>query len=157
MTMGPMSVMRGGGARPAQKSKDLRGTLHRLLARLRPERTKLALAFGLGVTSVAFMVSGPEILGNATNVLFNGVVGKQLKAGTTKEQAIALLRAHGEGQIASMISGMNIIPGTGVDITELGRVLGLAVLVYLLGAAFNYGQGYIMAGVTQRTNVRAAP
>ena len=51
----------------------------------------------------------------------------------------------------SMISGMNVTPGSGVDITQLGQVLGLAALVYLLGAAFSFGQGYIMAGVTQRT------
>jgi ATP-binding cassette subfamily B protein len=145
-----MSVMRGGGAQPAQKSKDLRGTLHRLLARLRPERTKLVLALFLGVTSVGFMVSGPEILGNATNVLFNGIIGKQLKPGTTKAQALELLRSHGHGQIASMIAGMKITPGIGVNINELGLVLGLAALVYLFGAAFSYFQGFTMAGLTQR-------
>jgi len=150
MTMGPMSVMRGGGTQPAQKSKDLRGTLHRLLARLRPERTKLVLALFLGVTSVGFMVSGPEILGNATNVLFNGIIGKQLKPGTTKAQALELLRSHGHGQIASMIAGMKITPGIGVNINELGLVLGLAALVYLFGAAFSYFQGFTMAGLTQR-------
>jgi len=148
---GPRGGMRRGGGPPAERAKDLRRTLRRLLARLRPERIKLVIALLLGVASVAFMVSGPRILGDATNVLFNGVVGKLLKAGTTKAQAIALLRAHGQGQIASMVSGMNITPGRGVDLTELGRVLGLAALVYLLGAAFNYGQGYTMAGVTQRT------
>jgi ATP-binding cassette subfamily B multidrug efflux pump len=104
-----------------------------------------------GVISVALYVSGPKILGDATNVLFDGVVGKQLPPGTTKAQAIALLRAHGHSQIATMLSGMNITPGRGVDLAELGRVLGLAALVYLLGAAFNYGQGYTMAGITQRT------
>jgi ATP-binding cassette subfamily B protein len=145
-----MSVMRGGGTQPAQKSKDLRGTLHRLLARLRPERTKLVLALFLGVTSVGFMVSGPEILGNATNVLFNGIIGKQLKPGTTKAQALELLRSHGHGQIASMIAGMKITPGIGVNINELGLVLGLAALVYLFGAAFSYFQGFTMAGLTQR-------
>jgi ATP-binding cassette subfamily B protein len=144
-----MSVMRG-GAQPAQKSKDLRGTLHRLLARLRPEQTKLVLALFLGVTSVGFMVSGPEILGNATNVLFDGIIGKQLKPGTTKAQAIELLRSHGHGQIASMIAGMKITPGIGVNINELGLVLGLAALVYLFGAAFSYLQGFTMAGLTQR-------
>jgi ATP-binding cassette subfamily B protein len=143
--------MRPGSGPPAEPVKDLRGTLRRLLARLRPARIKLVAALLLGVTSVAFMVSGPRILGNATNVLFNGVVGKQLKAGTTKAQAIALLRAHGHRQIAAMVSGMNITPGKGVVLSQLGRDLGLAALVYLLGAAFNYGQGYIMAGVTQRT------
>jgi ATP-binding cassette subfamily B protein len=143
--------MRPGSGPPAEPAKDLRGTLRRLLARLRPARIKLVAALLLGVTSVAFMVSGPRILGNATNVLFNGVVGKQLKAGTTKAQAIALLRAHAHRQIAAMVSGMNITPGKGVDLSQLGQDLGLAALVYLLGAAFNYGQGYIMAGVTQRT------
>ena len=104
-----------------------------------------------GVTSVAFLVTGPKILGEATNVLFDGVVGKQFPAGITKDQAVALLRAHGQGQLADMISGMNITPGAGVDITQLGRVLGLAALVYLLAAAFGWGQGFIMAGITQRT------
>jgi ATP-binding cassette subfamily B protein len=149
--MGPMGMMRGGpGARPPQKSKDLRGTTRRLLGRLRPERTKLALALVLGVTSVAFMVSGPEILGNATNVLFDGIVGKQLPAGTTKAQALTYLRDHGHSQIASMVAGMNITPGVGVNIDKLGIVLGLAALVYLLGASFSYLQGFTMAGLTQR-------
>jgi len=142
---------RPGLGQPPERSKDLRGTVRRLLARLRPERVRLVIVLVFGVTSVAFLVTGPKILGAATNVLFDGVVGKQLPAGVTKAQAIALLRAHGQGQIADMISGMNVIPGAGVDITQLGRILGLAALVYLLGAAFGWGQGFIMAGVTQRT------
>ena len=140
-----------GTTSPGERTKDLRGTLRRLLARLRPERLRLVIVLLLGVTSVGFTVSGPKILGNATNVLFNGVVGKRLTPGLTKRQAIALLRAHGERQLADMLSGMSVTPGKGVDITHLGLVLGLAALVYLLGAAFSYGQGYLMAGVTQRT------
>ena len=142
---------RPGLGQPPERSKDLRGTVRRLLARLRPERVRLVVVLVFGVTSVALLVTGPKILGAATNVLFNGVVGKQLPAGVTKEQAVTLLRAHGQGQLADMISGMNVIPGAGVDITQLGRILGLAALVYLLGAAFGWGQGFIMAGVTQRT------
>jgi ATP-binding cassette subfamily B protein len=144
-----MGGMRGGARQPS-KSKDLRGTTRRLLGRLGPERFKLTLALVLGAVSVGFMVSGPQILGSATNVLFNGIVGKRLTPGTTKAQAIHLLREHGESQIASMISGMKLIPGVGVNIDELGRVLGLCALVYLAGAAFNYLQGFTMAGLTQR-------
>jgi ATP-binding cassette subfamily B multidrug efflux pump len=147
--MGPMGAMRG-GTQPLGRSKDLRGTTRRLLARLRPERFKLALALVLGVTSVGFMVSGPQILGSATNVLFNGIIGKRLAPGTTKAQAIRQLREHGESQIAAMVSGMHLTPGVGVNIDELGRVLGLCALVYLAGAAFNYLQGFTMAGLTQR-------
>ena len=143
--------MGGGPAAPAARTKDLSGTVRRLLGRLRPERVKLVVSLLLGVISVAFMVTGPKILGNATNVLFNGIVSKQLPAGVTQQQAEATLRLHGQNQIADMISGMNLTPGVGVDLNALGRVLGLAAAVYLLGAAFNFGQGYLLAGVTQRT------
>ncbi len=142
---------RPGAGAPAERARDLRGTVRRLLARLAPERARLVIVLFLGVTSVGFLVTGPKILGDATNVLFNGIVGKQLPAGLTKAQAIAMLRARGQGQLADMISGMNITPGVGVDLSHLGQVLGLAALVYLAGAAFSWGQTYIMAGVTQRT------
>jgi ATP-binding cassette, subfamily B, multidrug efflux pump len=145
---GPMGP---GMGPPAERSKDLRGTLRKLLGRLRPERIKLVVAGGLGVVAVGLMVTGPKILGTATNILFDGIVGKRLPAGMTQAQAEALLRAHGEGQLADMLSGMTVTPGTGVDLAAFGRVLGLAALVYLLGAVFTWGQGYIMAGITQRT------
>ena len=142
--------MRLGGAMPTGRSKDFWGSLRRLLARLRPDRLKLAMALLFGTGSVAFTVAGPRLLGDATNVLFNGVVGKLLHPGLTKSQAVAELRAHGQGQIASMVSGMNVTPGKGVDLHQLGVDLGLAALVYLLGAVLSYGQGYLMAGVVQR-------
>ncbi len=150
------ALRRGPGMGAAQggpsgaRSKDFRGTLRRLLARLRPERGRLLLVLAFAVASVGFLVAGPELLGNATNVLFDGVVGKQLPAGVTKAQAVALLRAHGQGQLADMLAAMNVTPGVGVDITRLGQILGVAALVYLLGAACNFGQGFIMAGITQR-------
>jgi len=145
---GPMAR---GGAAPVERTKDFSGTARRLLGRLRPERVKLVISLLLGVVSVAFIITGPKILGNATNILFNGIVSKQLPAGVTQQQAEAMLRSHGQSQIADMISGMNLTPGVGVDLNALGRVLGLAAGVYLLGAAFNFGQGFILAGVTQRT------
>ena len=146
MAMGPMR----GGVGTAAKSKDVRGTTRRLLARLAPERLKLILSLTLGVASVGFTVSGPQILGNATNVLFNGVVSKKLPAGTTQAQAIAHLRATGQNQLASMLSGMHLTPGAGVNITRMGQLLGVAALVYLVGSLFNYLQGFTMAGLTQR-------
>ena len=146
MAMGPMR----GGVGATAKSKDARGTTRRLLARLAPERLKLVLALTLGVASVGFTVSGPQILGNATNVLFNGIVSKKLPVGTTQSQAIAHLRATGQNQLASMLSGMHLTPGVGVDITRMGEILGIAALVYLVGSLFNYLQGFTMAGLTQR-------
>ena len=69
----------------------------------------------------------------------------------TKAQAIAILQAHGKGQLAQVLSGMNVTPGRGIDFNQLGITLGLVALLYLLGAAFSWMQGYIMAGVAQRT------
>ena len=150
MTMGPMHAMRGAAA-PPRTSKDVRSTLRRLLRRLRPERWRLLGALVLGVTSVAFMVSGPQILGNATNVLFDGIIAKRLPAGLTMAQTLHYLRTHGHGQTAAMIAGLHLTPGVGVNITRMGVILGVAALVYLGGAGFSYLQGFTMAGVTQRT------
>ena len=48
---------------------------------------------GLTVLSVSFSVVGPKILGNATNLIFEGIIGKQLPAGLTQAQVEALLQA----------------------------------------------------------------
>jgi ATP-binding cassette, subfamily B, multidrug efflux pump len=151
MARGPMGP---GMGQPAERSKDLRETVRKLLARLRPERIRLVTATALGVISVGFMVTGPKILGTATNILFDGIVGKRLPPGVTQAQAEELLRVHGQRQLADMLSGMTVTPGVGVNMALFGRVLGLAALVYLLGALFNWGQGYIMAGITQRAMYR---
>jgi ATP-binding cassette subfamily B protein len=139
---------------PVERPKDFGNTVRRLGRRLRPERIRIAFVIAMTSGSVAFTVFGPKILGNATDVLFNGVIGKRLPAGMSKQQVIALLRSRGEGQLADMIRGMSITPGSGVDFGHLGTLLGLAALVYIFGAMLNWAQGYVMAGVAQRTVYR---
>ncbi|TME14514.1 MAG: ABC transporter ATP-binding protein [Chloroflexi bacterium] len=140
-----------GGMLPAQKTRDLRKTLRQLLARLRPERMPITVSVILALAYVALSVIGPKIIGNATNVIFNGVIGKALPAGLTKQQAVAQLRAHGKGQIADLVSGANVVPGHGIDFTMLGQILALAALVYIFASLFSWLLAYIMAGVAQRT------
>jgi ATP-binding cassette subfamily B protein len=139
---------------PAEKPKDFRGAARRLGGRLRPERTKLWFVLLFATVSVIFAIVGPKMLGNATNVLFEGVVSKQLPAGATQEQVIAGLRASGQDQLADMLSGMQLTPGTGVDFTEIARILGTLAIVYLLSAVFGWMQQYLMAGIAQRTMFR---
>jgi ATP-binding cassette, subfamily B, multidrug efflux pump len=139
---------------PPAKSKDFRGSLRRLLGRLRPERSKLVLIVLLAVVSVTFTVIGPRILGHATNVLFEGVVSKQMPAGVTQQQVIAGLQARGQTQLAEMLSAMSLTPGAGVDYAELARILLTLAVVYLLSALFGWMQAYLMAGVAQRTMYR---
>jgi ATP-binding cassette, subfamily B, multidrug efflux pump len=143
----------GIGALPL-KSRQFGATLRRLLVRLRPDWARIALVLVLASTSVAFLVIGPKVLGSATDQVFNGVIGKRLPSGVSKQQAIASLRANGQGQIADMVSGMNVHPGVGVQFDKLGRTLTLAALAFLIGAVFSWVQGFIMAGVAQRTVYR---
>ena len=56
---------------------------------------------------------GPRLLGEGTNLIFAGVVSKQLPAGVSKEQLIAQLRAAGENQKADMLTPMALTPGRG--------------------------------------------
>ena len=140
----------GMGGPPPAKIQDAGKTLRQLLGRLRPELPLLVVVGIFAIGAVAFSVVGPKIIGNATNVIFDGVVGKMLPAGLTKEQVIALLQANGKGQIAQMLSGMNVTPGVGIDFTLLGQTLLLAVAVYLLASVLQWAQGYLLAGVAQR-------
>jgi ATP-binding cassette subfamily B multidrug efflux pump len=136
------------------KPKNFRASLRRLMGRLRPERRLIAIVLVLGVVSVVFAVIGPKILGNATNILFDGVLGKQIPAGVTKDQAIAGLRAQGQDRFADMLASTNVVPGQGVDFGALGAAVLLLTGVYVLSAVFSWAQSYLMAGVTQRTVYR---
>ena len=141
----------GMGGPPAGKTRNLGKTLRQLLGRLRPELPLIILVALLGSASVAFSVVGPKIIGNATNVIFNGFVGKSLPAGLTKAQVVAALHARGQDQLAQLLSGMDVTPGKGIDYTQLADLLLLAVAVYIAASLFTWAQGYIMAGVAQRT------
>jgi ATP-binding cassette subfamily B protein len=60
---------------PAEKSRDLKGSTRRLIGRLLPERLAAVAVLVLSVGSVALTVSGPKILGRATNVIVAGLFG----------------------------------------------------------------------------------
>ena len=139
---------------PPEKARDFSGSLRRLGGRLRPERVIIAFVVVLGVISVVLAILGPKLLGTATNIIFDGVVSKQLPPGITQQQAVAMLRASGNNLQADMLSAMHLTPGQGVDFAALARVLTLVAGLYLLSSLFSWGQNYLMAGVTQRTIFR---
>lgn len=58
---------------PAEQSEDFRGALKRLGEMLVGERLRLAVVMALTVASVALVVIGPRILGQATDVIVRGV------------------------------------------------------------------------------------
>src|SRR4051795_2811395 len=150
--MGPGGMMMGGP--PPEKSKNFGASFRRLLGRLRPEAARIAVVLVLAVGSVAFAVLGPKILGDATNIIFEGFIGSQLPAGMTQAQVEAGLRASGQNQLADMLAFMNVTPGVGIDFGALANILLVLIGVYLISSLFAWMQAWIMAGVTQRTVLR---
>jgi ATP-binding cassette subfamily B protein len=118
-----MGMGRGmpGMGMPVGKAKTFGPSARRLAARMRPERTKFAAVVALGVTSVAFSVAGPKILGHATDIIFNGVMARA---------------RH--------------VPGAGIDFGALGGVLLWVLGLYLTSALFGLAQGRLLNGVVQR-------
>ena len=144
----------GGVGVSTEKAQDFRGSMRRFSRRLRPERWIVALVLALAAGSVFLAVLGPKLLGNATNVLFDGVVSAQLPSGVTQAQAVAALEAQGKTDQAQMVASMTITPGAGVDFTALAQILALVVIVYVFSSFLSWAQNYLMAGVTQRTIYR---
>jgi ATP-binding cassette subfamily B protein len=112
----------GGLGVPAQKAKNFKGTLVRLLGYLQPHRSALIVVIAAGAIGTVFSVLGPKVLGLATTKIFEGFIA----------------RASGA-------------PGAGIDFNAVGRILLWLVVLYLVANAFQYLMQYLMASVAQRT------
>jgi ATP-binding cassette, subfamily B, multidrug efflux pump len=140
-----------GQARPVEKSLNFFPSLRRLLGHLAAERMILILVVLLAIIGIVMNVIGPKILGMATDVIFTGVIGKNLPAGASKEQVIASLRAQGNDRLADIVDRLNVVPGQGIDFTLLGQLLLLALALYLVASLFLFLQGYLLNGAVQRS------
>ena len=151
---GPMARPMRMNEPPQVRSRDFKGSALRLLRRLTPQRGLTIAVILLGVGGIAVGVIGPRILGHATDLLFNGVIGRQLPAGLTKEQAIEAARARGDSTFADLLSGMNVVPGQGVDFGAVARTLALALALYVVAALMVWLQARLLNVVVQRTIAR---
>src|SRR5690606_9489330 len=70
----------GGMGMPVEKSMNFLPSAKRLLGRLRPDRAGVIGVILLGVLSVVLSVIGPKILGEATNLIFEGAISATLPA-----------------------------------------------------------------------------
>lgn len=149
MARGPFAAM---GA--AEKSLNFGPSLRRLLARLAPERLVMIVVLTLSSTSVVLSVIGPRLLGHATNIIFDGILGRRLPAGLTKDQAVAAARAHGQSKVAALFAKSHLVPGRGIDFHALGDLLALVLALYLASSICAWMQGYLLTGAVQRTMYR---
>jgi len=121
----PQQPMMGRGfpgmGMPMGKAKTFKPSARRLFARMGPERFTLAVVVALGVISVGFYVAGPKILGHATDIIFNGVLGR-----------------------------LRHVPGAAIDFGALGSTLAWVLGLYLASSLFGLAQGRLLNGVVQR-------
>ena len=117
---GPGGMMRGG-----EKAKDLKGTLRNLVSYMRPYRWSIVVVFFFAIASTIFTVIGPKILGNATTILFKGIVAK-----------------------------VTHVEGAAIDFGSIGHIVIILLILYLISAACSYIQGWIMTGVAMKVTYK---
>ena len=117
---------------------------------LRPHRRMIAAVLVMAMGGIALSVIGPRVLGHATDLLFNGAIGRQLPSGITKAQAVAQARAGGHHLRRDAVAdGCNT--GRGIDFVAVGRTLLPALVLYLIAAALLWGQARLLNVIVQRT------
>ncbi len=107
---------------PVQKAKDFKGTLRRLTGYLRPHKPALIVVLVAGVIATLFSVVGPKILGMATTKIFEGYLGRVMRTSDA-----------------------------GIDFAYVGRILSMLLVLYVVSAAFQYLQQYLMSAIAQKT------
>ena len=139
---------------PPGKAEAFWPSFKRMVGLLGAYRVSLVVVALAAVGTVVLAVAAPKVLGRATNVIFEGVVSTMLPAGTTKAQAVEMLRARGMDDFASMLSAMDVVPGAGIDYTRLGRILTVVLALYVGSAVLNWLQGWLLNRVTVRVLFR---
>nr|WP_138443325.1 ABC transporter ATP-binding protein [Sinomonas susongensis] len=139
---------------PMKKAKNFRGSAKRLLGLIRPESGWMVVVVAFILVSVVLSVIAPKILGNAMDVIFAGVIGKQMPAGVSKDQMIAGLRSQGQGNLADMLAPMNLVPGHGIDFNQLTYLISVILVMYFVASLFMWAQGFILNRVVMRVVYR---
>lgn len=137
------------------KPKNFWPSFRRFLGLLRPSKWTFALAAVIGAFGTLLTIIGPRILGEATNIVFEGVVGRMIGeefAGMSQAQVAAALEEAGQDNLASMVSAMeHFVPGAGVDFEALGTIIVWVLVLYLGAALFEWLSGYLINRIMVRT------
>lgn len=115
---GPMGGMRVGGEKP----KDFKGTIKKLIKYLSRYKLSIIAVMIFAALSTIFTIIGPRLLGDATTIIFEGLM--------------------------NMVKGSEI----GIDFAAIQKILVLLVGLYLCSAVFAYMQSWLMTGVTQKVS-----
>ncbi|NLE96817.1 MAG: ABC transporter ATP-binding protein [Propionibacterium sp.] len=150
---------RGGGGGPhggggtGEKAANFWTSGKRLVRELRPERIAITVSIVLAALAVGLSVAGPKILGHATDLLLEGVIGRQFPAGASKEELVEATQ-QSNPELADLLENLNFVPGQGIDFRAIGLVLIGVLGLYLVSFLFSLIQGWVLNGAIQRTVYR---
>ncbi|MGW0041460.1 ABC transporter ATP-binding protein [Rhodococcus sp. NPDC003348] len=139
-----MTGPRGPMTAPVRKARSFGPSMKRLVHLLLTYRGFMVTVLLTIVGAVVLTAIAPRVLGHATDLIFDGVIGQTLPAGVTKDQAVAGLRTQGQDTYADMVSSMDVIPGVGVDFTAVGRVLLIVLALYVGSALLSWIGAYLL-------------
>ncbi|MGC5171827.1 ABC transporter ATP-binding protein [Microbacterium sp. DT81.1] len=138
------------------KAADFGKSFRRLIGLLRPHAVAFTFVSILGAIGVVLAVIAPKLLGEATNIVFEGAVsnslGAQFPAGTSQEQVVTALRAAGQTDIANIVGEMNdFAVGAGVDFEALRMVIVAVLAIYVVSSFLSWIQGFVINIIMVRT------
>jgi len=138
------------------KAADFGASFRRMIGLLRPSAWAFGLVSLLGAAGVVLSVLAPRVLGNATDIIFEGVVsralGPQFPAGTPRAAVVDALRASGQDDVANVVGAMESFQvGAGVDFDALRVVVVTVLAIYVGSSLLSWVQGYVINVIMVRT------
>ncbi|MCL2444768.1 ABC transporter ATP-binding protein/permease [Candidatus Saccharibacteria bacterium] len=164
------------GGMSAEKAKDTKKTLKRLISALKPQRWVLVMAFILATGAVMLNLYAPRVFGDAFNVIGEGLfpseeqveelidferlaeLGVRAEAGDVTEEFIEMMelleRLEAASEAEDMAGALDVLTIMGwevsIDLSRLGELSMILLGIYSFGAMLTYFQEFIMAGVGQK-------
>jgi len=138
------------------KADNFGASFARLIGLLKPHAFAFGFVSFLGAVGVVLAVIAPKILGQATNLIFEGVVSLTLEAqfpvGTSQAEVITALEAAGQTDFAGMVAAMgDFTVGAGVDFDALRVVIVAVLAIYVASSLLSWIQGYVINIIMVRT------
>jgi len=108
----------------AEKAKDFRGTLKKLVQYLKKYQILIIIVLCFAAAGALFSIIGPKILGTVTTEVFEGIMAR--------------------------ITGT----GEGINFDSIARTMFMLLGLYVLSALFMYIQGWIMSGISAKVTYK---
>lgn len=139
------------------KADNFGPSFKRMIGLLKPSALWFVLVSFLGAVGVVLAVAAPKVLGEATNLVYEGFISNTLAqngvpAGASQQQVVDSLRQAGQGDFANMVAAMNDFSvGTGIDFDKLRWVITAVLAIYVVSALLSWIQGYVINVIMVRT------